>query len=394
MIEAESARGEMSRAWMNPTFSAGLMNIPQTFDAHSDPETMFQFSLMQRVPWPGKLEASSDASNARVDASKLDLAGARQEMAAMIAMAYYDLAGLIEIDSLLHSGLNLTDEMVQAAERMAGSGMSAQSDVERARLEQQNWRLKIIASRGEIGRKTARLAYLTGLGTDSVAGFNLHLPSDVPPIPNLDSLLTSGGINRAPVILAADSRVNAAESDLARARREWYPDVDVMLAYGIKPYLRNNGVDPMTGLPSTGKTYPDNMISLGITVPIPLFHKGNQEARIAEILAMRNQRADELANAKLKLKERLETLQASWEEHNACCSLVRQQQIERTEGLYRATLIDYRAGKAPFMALSQAQMSLVMAKMNFVMSRADAWRVSAEWNAALGRIQISNKAAK
>jgi len=393
MVTAESSRALMARSWMNPDLNLGLMDVPDNLKFNQDPATAFEIGVMQRVPFPGKLKSAGAAADARIAAASLDLETARQQMAAMVAMNYYDLAALLQLDSLLNGGLALTDEMARAAEAMVASGMGAQSDVHRARLESENWRLKIIASRAEIARAKAALAYAVGIGIEDADLFQIHLPADLPPLPVFDSLPVPEILDRSPSVRLAASRLQVAESDLARAHREWYPDADLMLKYGLKPDLKvAGGTDPMTGSPlPPGSVNQNNMISLGVTFPVPLFSRGNQKAQIAERQSMRSAAAADLANARLvKIKE-LQEIRASLKEQNGRCAFINGSLIGRTEALFNSALTDYQAGKTPFMELAQARMSLVMVKMELTMSRAEAWSLNARWRAALGQLVPTNE---
>jgi len=383
MIEAESARGVMAKGWMNPTLSVGLMDLPQSFDIHQDGGTSFNIGAMQRFSYPGKRRISTEISGARVTAAELDYASARQQMAAMVAMAYYGLAASIELDSLLRVGLSLTEEMATASGWMNASGMGRQSDVERANFEKENWRLKIIANRGEIERQRADLAYAIGGAIDTSR--RPTLPLDLPSLPKIDSVFALGALERAPVVLAAMARAKGSASSVKRAEREWYPDIDVSLTYGIKPYLRVTGYDA-TGMLMTEKMDMDNMISLELSAPVPLFGKGNQKAQIAEASAMNSQARADASRVKLELEKRLRKLHASWKEQNDCCAFVKDNLIGQADALYQAVQIDYRAGKAPYMELSRARMNLIMAYMELITSRAEAWGYKAEWDAELGLI--------
>ncbi|MBK6766482.1 MAG: hypothetical protein IPG71_09255 [bacterium] len=60
MIAVESSRATMNNSWMNPELRAGLMNIPESFDAHADPMTMFQIGAMQQIPFRENLKLQGE----------------------------------------------------------------------------------------------------------------------------------------------------------------------------------------------------------------------------------------------------------------------------------------------------------------------------------------------
>ncbi len=387
MVEAAEARRTMSRSLMNPDLTVAVMDLPNSLEYNSDPATAFQIGVMQRVPWKGKRKAAEAAAMARVDVDKFGLESARQNMGAMIAMAYYDLGALEEEKWLLKEGVLLTEEMTQAATWMTGSAMGRLSDIEKARLDAEKWKLKILANAGEIKRQRAALAYAVGAPQDTLMLAAARLPFGLPSLISLDSLLVPELLSNAPGIREALAKASAAEKDLARARLNWFPDLDVMLSYDLKPDLKSMGGVDHTGQPLPAGTIDQmNMISAGVTFPIPLFAQGNQRAEIAEMTAMRYSAAAKASNAKLALENEIRQLHASWEEQNNFCAFVQETIIGRAESLYQTALIDYQAGRTPFMELSQARMSLVMAKMELAMSRGLAWGARAKLLSALGNL--------
>jgi outer membrane protein TolC len=390
MVAAESSRAVMARSWMNPDLNLGLMDVPNNFKFNQDPATAFEIGVMQHVPFTGKLKSAGAAADARIAAASLDLETARQQMAAMVAMNYYDLAALVQIDSLLNWGRELTEEMKRSAEAMVASGMAAQSDVHRAELERDNWQLKLIANRNDIERGRAALAYAVGSQIDKAEIWRFRLPPD---FTVEDQVITPPNIDASPSVRSAAARFEAADAELARARREWYPDADVMLKYGLKPDLKvAGGTDPMTGSPlPPGTVNQNNMISLGVTVSLPLFSRGNQKAQIAEMQAMRSAAAANLANERLAKMKGLQAIQAAYTGQLERDFYIRRSLIPRAEALFNSALADYQAGKTPFMELTQARMSLVMAKMELTMARAEAWSLCARWRAALGQLVPTDK---
>ncbi len=385
MVEAADARRSMSRSLMNPELTLAIMDVPTDFSYDTDPSTAFQIGIMQRFPWRGKRKASADAASARVKADNIRLESARQNMAAMITMAYYELAALEEEKVLLADGLRLTEEMTRAATWMTSSAMGRLSDIEKARLEEENWKLKIVANLGAIKRAQAAISYALGEPIDTLFFSRVHMPDGLPSLPVLDSLLAPELFDQAPILQEEIASEQASRDDLAKAKLGWYPDFDVMLSYDIKPDLKSSGGVDHNGQPlPTGTIDQMNMISLGVTFPLPLHGKGNQRAEIAESSSMQRQAFAKIAATRLTLENEVRQLHSVWEEQNNCCAFVQETLIGRAESLYRTSLIDYQAGKTPFMELSQARMSLVMAKMELSMSRAEAWGARAKLFAALG----------
>jgi len=385
MIEATKAERSMANGWMNPELRLELMDLPENLRYNEDPATAFQIGVSQQIPWKGKRASAGAAVNARLEGERQGLEASRQEMAAMVAMAYYELAALEEEKILLEEGLVRNREMAKSAGWMAGSAMGKLSDMDRAQLEEENWKLKIVAVNGGIKRQRATLSYLTGIDIDTVSLASARLPDGLPSLPVLDSLLLPEVLDSVPVMKEVLAGSMAADNELNSARLDWYPDVELMLSYAIKPDLKTDGGVDHTGQPLPSGTFDQmDMISVGVAFPLPLWSNGNQRAKISEKQAMKRVAITQIAKTRLQLINEIRQLHASWEEENNCCAFVGETIIGRAESLYRTTLIDYQSGKSSFMELSQARMSLLMAKMELSMSRGRAWNARAMLHAKLG----------
>ncbi|HEY3296076.1 MAG TPA: TolC family protein [bacterium] len=384
MIAAEENRTRMNSAWMNPELRFGLMNVPQSFDTHMDPNTMWQIGLMQQVPFPGKLSASAQAGTLRTKVAEATVDETRFQMAAMVAMAYYDLAATLAVRKVLEHGKELANEMTEAASVMVSTGMGTQSEVMRSRLEAESWNVKLTNNLADISRKRAALAYALGRDVDSTLA-NPVLPEGLPPEIALDSALQRASIDNTPALKRLALESGAARADVRRARLDYWPDVTLGLSYGLRGYLRTMSTSEMTGITTNSKIKQDPMISLELAAPLPLFYKGNQRAKVRELSAMQSSREAELAKARLTKEQELRDLYARWKQSVDCCRIEQGKILPQTEDTWRAVLIDYRAGKAPFVSLSEARMKVVMAEMDVIMHKADGWAVYRQWQAALGK---------
>jgi cobalt-zinc-cadmium efflux system outer membrane protein len=389
MVIAESNRASMSRAWMNPELRGALMNIPESLDAHMDPMTMWQIGVMQEIPFPGKLSASGQANAARIQAASASLEDARYQMVSMIAMAYYELAAALATRQALERGRDLTQQIADAAALKIASSTGSQSDLLRARIELEQWNAKLVSNAASIETKRANLAYAVGR-SDASSLRDPALPDSLPtePIPALGFAPTA--IDSTPEVRKAKYDSIAAESEVHRAKLDYWPNVTVGLTYGIRGYLRTMGTDPMTGESIAGRAKQDNMISVELTAPLPVFYRNNQQARVSELEAMTRSRSDDYNRAVLAKEQELRTIYAQWKER-ADRFRINQSVLLKTEDAWQATLNDYLSGVSPFMNLSEARMNVVMAQMESIMLRADSWGLFWRWHAALGTAIQSNQ---
>jgi outer membrane protein TolC len=386
MIAAENSRTTMSNSWMNPELRAGLMNIPESFNAHADPMTMFQIGAMQQIPFPGKLNAARRAGEARVSAATATLDQEKFRMAAMVAMAYYDLAAALETRQTLEQGLLLTKQAVDAATSLLTTGKGSQTEVLRAGLEKEEWSLKLIANASEIEKKRAALAYAVGR-TDASTLVDPVLPNSLPPLIDLDAALATTVVASTPQIRIAQAQSQASEFELRRTRLEYWPDIKLGLAYGIRGALNGTGTDPHTGELISQSSKQDNMATIELSAPVPLFYRGNQRAKIQEARAMNRDRQGEKSESVLNLQQELRIVHAEFMESKNQFE-VNSRVMQQAEAAWHSALVDYQAGMYPYMGLSEARMILVMAQTESVMYRAKAWAIYQQWQSLLGKFSV------
>ncbi len=386
MLAAESSRAAMSRAWENPEARFGLVNVPPSFDTHEDPNTMWEIGVSQKIPFPGKLSASRKAGRARIRATAANLEAARYETSGAVAEAYYDLAAALVVRKSLERGSGLLQQMIEASANLLNTGLGSQADVLRAQLESEQWKVKLLANEADIVRKRAALARAIGRHADEPL-IDPLLPDSLPPIPDFVPSQIADSAKDTPRVRKAQLDVESARADVKRAKLDYWPDVELMASYGLRGYLRSSGgTDPMTGaIIPPGRIKRDPMISLELGIPIPLFYRGNQQARVRELSAMQRAREAEAASARLMKEEELQDLYAQWKKNAASSRLEVSTVLPRAEETWRSTLNEYRGGKATLVALSEARMAVIMAEVELLMHRADAWAAHYRWLAAMGQ---------
>ncbi len=380
MIEAQEALLPMSGSWMNPNLMLGIMSLPTSFVFHEEAMTSKEIGVMFRVPFPGKLRASRTGQQAAIEAAKANYEQSLLDMTGMVKMAYYDLAGNLAVHEALLDGQRLAAEMVAAANLMTSSGMGSQADVLQAQLQSNQWQQRLIDNEELLARSRYRLA--AALGRFSAE--NLTDPNPLPPPGNLTplSVILNASLDRIPIRQAQNYQVERARAEWKRAQLSYYPDVDITFKYGFRDYL-NVGAGDMG---SAAETTPlDDMLSLELSLPLPLFYRGNQRALVQENEAMLRQTQADYRTGNVELRERIQQGYARWEKAQKTYRLITDQLHPSAELVFKARLSEYQRGALPLMSLTEALMQLVMQKMDQVMAWADFYMAKSDLERLLGR---------
>ncbi len=193
------------------------MNVPESFDTHMDPNTMWQVGVAQQIPFPGKTRAARQAGALKTRAAAASYEEARYRMAGMVAEAYYDLAAALKVRHLLIRGAALAADMTAAATAVVTAGTGSQAEVYRGRVEEENWKVKLTQSAAAIDRKRATLAYAIGR-EDPATLTDPVMPDSLPPDIDLEAALAADSVIRSPTFRRAQ-----LEADAAKAERETRP---------------------------------------------------------------------------------------------------------------------------------------------------------------------------
>lgn len=388
-VEAERYRVVSERAWMNPELHAGFTNAPTDLDFHKDPMTMIHVGVMQQIPFPGKRSTASRVGEARIRAAEANVRAAEYDMTDMVVTAYYDLAAALTVRHSLERGRELSKLIIESSAGRLSTGTGSQSDVLRARLESEEWNQKLVSNQADIDRKRADLTYAVGHG-DVTALHDPILPDGLPPLPPLEAFLSPDSLDKTPEIQQAYFQLKTADATVRQAKLDYWPDLSIALTYGIRQDLRTN-MDSHAGAAAPRTINQDNMLSMDVAAPLPLFARGNQNARLSETRALRRSAEDEVLRARLAKAQELRTLYALLREKVTNHRIVADAVLPRASDVWQSTQLEYTTGKLPFTGLSEARLSILKAEIDEIVLRADAWATYFRWRAALGQPLFENQ---
>jgi outer membrane protein TolC len=144
---------------------------------------------------------------------------------------------------------------------------------------------------------------------------------------------------RRPALAAAQERTRAAEAGARQARRELFPDFMLTLSYGQRPRF-------------------DDMASIMVGVSLPLWAGARQLPMRREMTAMRAMEgamARDLANETFAM---LVEFRAQAERARSLAELYATAVLPQARAGVEAALSAYRVGRADYMTLMNAQMTV------------------------------------
>jgi outer membrane protein TolC len=362
--QAASARYPQVTSLDDPMFGATI--APASFGSNAV-EAGYRLELSQKLPFCGKRELRGQGALAEASAAGRDVDDMRLQLIESARIAYYDYFMVERALVVNDEGLRLLREARTNAETRYRTGLVPQQDIFQADVE--------------IGRQRERRLTLERMRKLAVARLNtlLHLPPDapLPPAPDQLSLgealppaesLRSLAVAQRPDLKALADRLMAEQASLALARKEFYPDVEVMAAY-----------DTIMGNGPTRDLAPQ----LGARVNLPFRHE-RRYAAVAEAEARISQRQAELARLIDQVHYQVQEAYEQVIESQEATGLYEESILPASSENVKAAQAAYLTGRTPFLSVIEAQRNQVMLRERAYETLADYFRRRATLERAVG----------
>lgn len=365
--EAASQRIAPAEALDDPILEAGVINAPlvsSTFNR--DDMTMKMIGLSQRVPFPGKRGLRKDVAARDAQSVGHGYQETVNRVARDIKTAYFDLGLVLEKTRLAEKNKLILEDMRHIAEQHYGVGMGSQADALKAQTQVSRMLDELFKLARE--RPTVEAELIRALGRNAI------LASPVPEPPQLreETLslesLRETALSRRPQLLALQSIVARNEKALDLARKNYYPDFDVRLAYG----QRDNMLD--------GSRRPD-MVTLTVAVNLPVWRENKLAPRVAEALAKRDQAQSLYEAQRNEVAASLRQQMALAEQNLQSARLYQTAILPQARLTVESAMSAYQVNRVDFLTLLDSQMTV----FNYEIGLATAM---AGYNKALAEIDL------
>ncbi|TRX75686.1 efflux transporter outer membrane subunit [Pseudomonas mangiferae] len=218
--------------------------------------------------WGGQRDAW-EAALGRARAGEVDQQAARLSLATDIARAYNDLGFAYTSQDIAEQDLKRTRDMLDLAQRRVSAGLDSEYQLQQTQSLEAASEATLTATRQQLRSAQIRLAVLLGQGPDR--GDDLPRPVLIAPTAvSLPPQLPAELVGRRPDLVAARWRVEAAAKDIDATKTEFYPNLNLNLAAGVKSLLG----DAVFAAPS-------RYFNLGPALSLPIFDGGRRRADLA-----------------------------------------------------------------------------------------------------------------
>lgn len=383
---AAAARVRPAGALLDPMLGVGITNFPISdppMTAHStgsptgfsDPMTMKMVALEQTLPYPGKLGWARRAAERERDAAEAQVRAAQLEVAAEVRKAYFELAFLERALEVLENNQKLLVTLMQATEARYAVGAGGQQDVLKARVETARLADEAVVLAEQRHAQLARLNALLDRGSESpiaepriperlvraavstdperirfrTAALGARVADS--PLPPLEQLQEQA-IRNNPLLRAQQSMIDAQAVRLELARKAYLPDFDVSLQYGQRV---NN---------------PD-MVSVMVSVPLPVNRRNKQNQQVAEARAEQAALEAERDAMRNRLRADLAETYSNAEKSRAQLALLVTTIIPQGRAARESSTTAFQVGRVEFLTVIENQATLYSYETAYFRALAD-----------------------
>ena len=253
----------------DPRLGFAIVNLPaDSLRFDRTPMTQKQIFIAQKFPWFGKLDLKSQRAALKVIRQQAVLEARRLELARNIAEAYYQL-GFVATSVQINARLtDIVNQLLEVAETRYATGNGLQQDVLQAQVEMS----KLIDEKISLDKRRRTLEDRINALLNRAGYTPVQPPLDLGyPDFQLDvKALQDEALKRNPQLKIRQADISIADKEIELARKDYWPDMDVRLAYGQRDEDR------------AGKSLPD-MVTGSVTMNIPLWQKSRQDPKLAAV---------------------------------------------------------------------------------------------------------------
>jgi cobalt-zinc-cadmium efflux system outer membrane protein len=322
--------------------------------------------VSQKLPWPGKRALAGEAALAEADAARGDYEAMRLETAAMASSLfddYYLVARSLEVND---HHRELVERMKKSAEAQLTIGRGAEQDslsaeVELGRLEHEHVMLET--------ERDAVIARMNGLLHRDPDTELPPPPADLPMPAEPGSVdeLEHAAIQNRPQEASARATVRARKASVALARKDYYPDFDVMTSY-----------DSMWDMP-------EHRWMVGVSIDVPL-QRGKRRAAVEAAEARTAQAEAQVDEVSDTIRVEVTSARRDVMESVHLAKLYDEKILPAARDEVDAALAGYTSGQNDFSAVMSAEKDLRDVELESYQARAELWQRMTALDRAIGRI--------
>tara|TARA_R110002126_G_C10490543_1_gene503768 strand:+ start:8248 stop:9531 length:1284 start_codon:yes stop_codon:yes gene_type:complete len=331
----------------DPTIALNGMNLPANdFDTKQEGMTQIQFGISQAFPFPGKLALKERAAEYLAAAELDNVYELHLKLKQQVTSSWWELYYIERSLEVIKANLNLLRQFVKVAETKYKVGDGLQQDVLLAQLELSKLLEQEIRVKSLKKNEAATLNTLMGEGAHKTLSLSKLADKSLSTIPLVEDLIAQAN-ETSPLLKKDDNLILAAESRLALAEKEYYPDFKVGVNYGDRS---GNNVDGSRR---------DDVVSLMFNMSVPLYASSKQDKGVSQRKNELSQRQYSRQDTQNDISSRIVILSSNYLKSRDLFNLFDTGIIPQAQQTVDSMLSGYKVSKVDFLNLVRSQITLL-----------------------------------
>ena len=359
----------------DPQISFNALNLPvNNFNIEQEDMTQLGGGISQAIPFPGKLALREQAAAFEAEAASQNVTELRWRLLSEVKTTWWLIFYLDRALQIVDSNYALLQQFVEIARTKYEVGEGLQQDVLLAQLELS----KLLDQ--QLMLKAARRNAAASLNAllDKPANNDIRLPETInlqlPGIKQENLLYQQAETSRA-ILEGNRLGINAAQSRLDLAKKDYLPDFAVDASYGAR-----------ANTPSGSQR--SDMLSLNLSMNVPIFAAQKQAKAV-------DQRTSELMQEKYALQDQWNKVRAQITQGYTDYQRAKDQVelfatgiVPQARQTVASMLAGYQVNKVDFLNLVRSQITLSEYETQYWKAFTEANQSLAQLTAAVGKEEI------
>lgn len=373
-IEAYEERPSQAESLDNPRVGFSILSLPvDTFRFDQEPMTQKQISLWQKFPFPGKLGLKGDIARKETEVVKEQYDEKKNTLIMQVSVTYRNLLFINKSIKVAEENRDLLRNFVKIAETRYAVGMGIQQDVLKAQVEVSKINDQLISLEQKRKSETAHLNTLLNRPVETPFSPGEELPDGKVTALSLTlEQLQAMALESRPSLLGLQRLIERHRLAERFAVRNYYPDFDVGMSYGVRENAR------------TGEERPD-FVSGFVTVSIPLWYKTKESRKVAEEKANIGDAVEQYNAAKNDVFFQIKDILTDIERYDRQIELFRTGLIPQSKTSLESAMAGYQVNKVDFITLVNNELTLYNYEIDYYRSITSYMNKLSELEAAVGK---------
>ena len=354
----------------DPRLSFNVMNLPtDSFALSQEPMTQIQFGLYQAVPFPGKLALREEAAKYEAEAMMDNVGEVRLSLQHDVKVTWWRLFNLDRSLQIVARNQELLRQFIKIAQTKYSVGQGLQQDVLLAQLELSKLQDLKLRLRGMRHNEEARFAALLDIPPDRPVRVPMQVDPELPELADERALYTMADQFK-PLLAGQQKLIQAADSRLELAKKDYYPDFNVGATYGVR-----SGYNPDGGSRA-------DFASVMFSMNLPIFTGRKQSKAVDQRRSEWLEKNFKLHSLRNKVHADISAAVSDYHRAREQAGLFETGIIPQARQTVSSMLAGYQVNKVDFLNLVRSQITLYNYEMNY-------WQSLSEANQALARLVMA-----